>query len=216
MADLGQILAEGGAVVLPTETVYGLFAQALDESAVNRVYELKERPRDKAMNLNVSNLNEIKKFSKKLPFFLGKLYNRFMPGPLTIILQANDQVPHWINSGLSTVGFRVPDHPVTQGLIAQYGPLIGPSANVSGSASGTQFAQIMADFGGQVMGYADDDALTGQDSTILDLSGETARILRQGAITKADLLAAVPELIFEEEASCYELSEKQMSLDYVN
>lgn len=197
MGDLGQILASGGAVVLPTETVYGLFAQALDEEAVNRVYALKNRPRDKAVNLNVSNLEQIKKFSQNPPLFLEKVYNRFMPGPLTIILKANDRVPFWINSGLDTVGFRLPAHPVTAELIAQHGPLIGPSANLSGQESGVAFADIMAAFGGQVAGYADDEALTGQDSTILDLSGEVARILRQGAITQADLQAAVPELVFE-------------------
>lgn len=197
MVDLGQILASGGAVVLPTETVYGLFAQALDEEAVNRVYALKNRPRDKALNLNVSNLEQIKKFSQNPPLFLEKVYNRFMPGPLTIILKANDRVPFWINSGLDTVGFRLPAHPVTAELIAQHGPLIGPSANLSGQESGVAFADIMAAFGGQVEGYADDEALTGQDSTILDLSGEKARILRQGAITQADLQAAVPELVFE-------------------
>lgn len=197
MVDLGQILTSGGAVVLPTETVYGLFAQALDEDAVNRVYALKNRPRDKALNLNVSNIEQIKKFSQNPPIFLEKVYNRFMPGPLTIILKANNRVPFWINSGLDTVGFRLPAHPVTAALIAQHGPLIGPSANLSGQESGVAFADIMAAFGGQVAGYADDEALTGQDSTILDLSGEKARILRQGAITQADLQAAVPELVFE-------------------
>ncbi|MGT2895540.1 L-threonylcarbamoyladenylate synthase [Streptococcus entericus] len=199
MADLGQVLESGGAVVLPTETVYGLFAKALDEEAVDQVYALKQRPRDKALNLNVSNPNDIRKFSQNQPVFLEKLYNEFMPGPLTIILEANDRVPHWVNSGLGTVGFRVPNHPVTLDMIAQHGPLIGPSANRSGQASGVSFEHIMAEFEGQVTGYADDAALTGQDSTILDLSGDRATILRQGAITKAQLLEVVPELNFEED-----------------
>ncbi|MFA9494208.1 L-threonylcarbamoyladenylate synthase [Streptococcus sp. E17BB] len=196
MADLGQVLENGGAVVLPTETVYGLFAKALDEEAVDQVYALKQRPRDKAFNLNVSNPNDIREFSQNQPIFLEKLYNEFMPGSLTIILEANDRVPHWVNSGLGTVGFRVPNHPVTLDMIAQYGPLIGPSANRSGQASGISFEDIMAEFDGQVTGYADDAALTGQDSTILDLSGDRATILRQGAITKAQLLEVVPELNF--------------------
>ncbi|MET3557324.1 L-threonylcarbamoyladenylate synthase [Streptococcus rupicaprae] len=198
-SELSSILALGGAVVLPTETVYGLFAKALDEQAVNQVYALKNRPLDKAMNLNVSSLDDILAYSQNQPNYLEKLYQSFFPGPLTIILQANDRVPAWINSGLQTVGFRLPAHSVTQDLISQHGPLIGPSANVSGSTSGTKFEQILADFDGQVTGYADDQALTGQDSTILDLSGDRTKILRQGAITKEDLLAVVPELRFEED-----------------
>ena len=195
--DLKEILANGGAVVLPTETVYGLFARALDEKAVDYVYELKNRPRDKAMNLNVASYEDILTYSKEQPDYLKKLYDVFLPGPLTIILKANSQVPKWINSGLTTVGFRLPNHPVTRELIQAEGPLIGPSANKSGMASGRYFDQIRAQFDFQVTGYQDDDALLGLDSTILDLSVIPARILRQGKITKDDLLAALPELTIE-------------------
>ena len=196
MDKIEKTLAAGGAVVLPTETVYGLFAQALNEEAVERVYELKRRPRDKALNLNVASLEEVYRFSKNQPSYLEKLYQAFLPGPLTIILQANDRVPAWINSGMATVGFRIPKHPVTLDLIRKYGPLIGPSANLSGKASGTSFQQIMLDFQEQVSGVEDDAALTGQDSTILDLSGEKARILRQGAITREDILTQVSDITF--------------------
>ena len=196
MDKIEKTLAAGGAVVLPTETVYGLFAQALNEEAVERVYELKRRPRDKALNLNVASLEEVYRFSKNQPSYLEKLYQAFLPGPLTIILQANDRVPAWISSGMETVGFRIPKHPVTLDLIRKYGPLIGPSANLSGKASGTSFQQIMMDFQEQVSGVEDDAALTGQDSTILDLSGEKARILRQGAITREDILAQVSDITF--------------------
>ena len=196
MDKIEKTLAAGGAVVLPTETVYGLFAQALNEEAVERVYELKRRPRDKALNLNVASLEEIYAFSKKQPTYLDQLYQAFLPGPLTIILQANDQVPTWINSGMDTVGFRIPKHLVTLDLIRKYGPLIGPSANLSGKVSGTSFQQIVMDFQEQVSGVEDDAALTGQDSTILDLSGEKAHILRQGAITREDILARVSGINF--------------------
>lgn len=194
---LREILADGGAVVLPTETVYGLFAKAMDERAVNHVYELKNRPRDKAMNLNVASYEDILAYSKEQPRYLKKLYDAFLPGPLTIILKSNDQVPKWINSGLATVGFRLPAHPVTRELIQAEGPLIGPSANKSGMASGRYFDHIREQFDFQVTGYQDDDALLGLDSTILDLSVTPARILRQGKITKDDLLAALPELTIE-------------------
>ena len=197
MANLKEILENGGAVILPTETVYGLFAQAMNEAAVEHVYQLKRRPKDKAMNLNVADLETILAFSKNQPSYLKTLYEAFLPAPLTIILQANDRVPAWINSGLSTIGFRIPNHPKTLELIQQTGPLIGPSANISGRESGKIFADIKTQFNNEVTGLADDAALTGVDSTILDLSGETARILRQGAITKAELLAVAPELSFE-------------------
>ncbi|HEL2387600.1 L-threonylcarbamoyladenylate synthase [Streptococcus suis] len=197
MDKLRTILENGGAVILPTETVYGLFAQALNEDAVNRVYQLKQRPRDKAMNLNVSNLNDIHFFSQNTPFFLEKLYNRFMPGPLTIILKANDNVPFWVNSGLDTVGFRVPNHVKTLQLISETGPLIGPSANISGNESGKKFSDIQAQFSVDLLGIEDDQALTGIDSTILDLSGQKARILRQGAISREEIQKAIPEIEFE-------------------
>ncbi|HEL1574008.1 TPA: threonylcarbamoyl-AMP synthase [Streptococcus suis] len=197
MDKLRTILENGGAVILPTETVYGLFAQALNEDAVNRVYQLKQRPRDKAMNLNVSNLNDIYFFSQNTPFFLEKLYNRFMPGPLTIILKANEKVPFWVNSGLDTVGFRLPNHEQTLRLISETGPLIGPSANISGNESGKKFSDIQAQFPVDLPGIEDDQALTGIDSTILDLSGQKARILRQGAISREEIQKAIPEIEFE-------------------
>ena len=198
MDKLRKILTSGGAVVLPTETVYGLFAQALNEEAVNSVYQLKQRPREKAMNLNVSNLPDINFFSQNTPFFLEKLYNRFMPGPLTIILKANDNVPFWVNSGLDTVGFRVPNHVKTLQLISETGPLIGPSANISGNESGKKFSDIQAQFSVDLPGIEDDQALTGIDSTILDLSGQKARILRQGAISRELIQKEIPEIEFED------------------
>lgn len=197
MCDLEKILETGGAVILPTETVYGLFAKALDEQAVEHVYALKRRPRDKAMNLNVGDFETILTYSKNQPPYLKKLYDQYLPGPLTIILKANDSVPAWINSGLSTIGFRLPNHPKTLELIKKTGPLIGPSANISGQESGKVFLQIQQQFSEMVSGFEDDNALTGLDSTILDLSGEKARILRQGAITKEELTRTLPELIFE-------------------
>jgi len=191
-------LKNGGAVVLPTETVYGFFAKALDEKAVDHVYQLKCRPRDKALNLNVASLEDILYFSKHRPSYLKKLVATFLPGPLTIILEANDKVPYWVNSGLPTVGFRMPSHPVTLDLIREFGPLIGPSANISGCKSGVNFKKIIEDFDREVLGLKDDGFLTGQDSTILDLTGKKVKILRQGSITQEDILAKIPEISFKE------------------
>ena len=198
MEKIKHELENGGAVVLPTETVYGLFAKALDEKAVDHVYQLKCRPRDKALNLNVASLDDILNFSKNQPTYLQQLVESFLPGPLTIILEANDRVPYWVNSELATVGFRMPSHPVTLDLIREFGPLIGPSANISGHASGISFKEILKDFDQEVLGIEDDSFLTGKDSTILDLTGKKVKILRQGFITQEDILAKIPEIPFEE------------------
>ena len=198
MEKIKQELEKGEAVVLPTETVYGLFAKALDEKAVDHVYQLKRRPRDKALNLNVASLADILNFSENQPPYLQQLVEKFLPGPLTIILKANDNVPDWVNSDLTTVGFRMPNHPVTLELIREFGPLIGPSANISGRASGISFQEILKDFDQEVLGLEDDVFLTGQDSTIIDLSGSKVKILRQGSITREDILAMIPEIPFEE------------------
>ena len=170
----------------------------MDEKAVDHVYQLKRRPRDKALNLNVASLDDILNFSKNQPPYLQKLCDSFLPGPLTIILEANDKVPYWVNSDLTTVGFRMPSHPITLELIRVFGPLIGPSANISGQASGASFKEILKDFGQEVLGIEDDAFLTGKDSTILDLTACKARILRQGSITREDILAKIPEIPFEE------------------
>ena len=191
-----SILEKGQALILPTETVYGLFAKAMEESAVDLVYALKERPRDKAMNLNVASYQDILAFSQDQPSYLKALYDAFLPGPLTIILKANEAVPSWINSGMDTVGFRLPDHPITRQLICATGPLIGPSANKSGHPSGIRFDQIKQQFDNSLDGIADDFAIKGLDSTILDLSGPRAKILRQGSITKDHIIAKVPDIKF--------------------
>ena len=198
MEKIKQELENGGAVVLPTETVYGLFAKALDKKAVDHVYQLKRRPRDKALNLNVSSLDDILNFSRNQPTYLQQLVESFLPGPLTVILEANDRVPYWVNSDLTTVGFRIPSHPVTLELIREFGPLIGPSANISGCKSGVNFKQILEDFDQEVLGLEDDNFLTGKDSTILDLTGKKVKILRQGSITQEDILAKLPEIPFDE------------------
>ena len=198
MEKIKEELEKGGAVVLPTETVYGLFAKALDKKAVDHVYQLKRRPRDKALNLNVASIDDILYFSKNQPAYLKNLVDAFLPGPLTIILEANDRVPYWVNSDLATVGFRMPSHPVTLDLSREFGPLIGPSANISGHASGVSFKEILKDFDQEVLGLEDDSFLTGKDSTILDLTGKKVKIIRQGSITQEDILAKLPEIPFEE------------------
>ncbi|WP_057490848.1 L-threonylcarbamoyladenylate synthase [Streptococcus orisasini] len=196
MDKIEEALLAGQSVILPTETVYGLFARALDAKAVANVYALKKRPPEKAMNLNVASLEDILAFSKEVPAYLPELYQAFLPGPLTIILKANERVPAWVNSGLPTVGFRVPSHPLTLAYIKKAGSLIGPSANLSGHGSGLDYASVQASFGHQLLGVQDDEAIGKVDSTILDISGPTAKILRQGNITQADIEARVNAIKF--------------------
>ncbi|WP_373760939.1 L-threonylcarbamoyladenylate synthase [Streptococcus ferus] len=195
MDKLAHALGQGQAVILPTETVYGLFAKALDKKAVEAVYQLKHRPQEKAMNLNVASLQDILRFSKNPPTYLADLVDAFLPGPLTLILQANDQVPLWINSGKNTVGFRIPNHAKTLDYIKRFGPLIGPSANISGQKSGQYFHQIKNYFP-EIPGIEDDMAIQGVDSTILDISGDRAKILRQGIVTKEQILDKIKEIRF--------------------
>ena len=186
MANLEEILQTGGAVILPTETVYGLFAQAMNEEAVEHVYRLKCRPKDKAMNLNVADYETILAFSKNQPTYLKKLYDAFLPGPLTIILQANDRVPAWINSGLSTIGFRIPKHPQTLALIKETGPLIGPSANISGQETLLNDQEVYKQFKGKIKMIVKGECKSTLASTVIKVD-EDVTILRQGCIQEEEI-----------------------------
>lgn len=180
--------------ILPTETVYGLFANALDEKAVKKLYAVKGRPTEKALNMNVASYADILKYSKHQPVYLEKLVGTFLPGPLTIILEASNAVPEWIHIGKTTVGFRMPSIKITQKVIEKVGVLVGPSANLTGDPS----PQFFADLSPQILENAQvaiqDDSIYGLDTTIIDLTGKTPRLLRQGAITREQLLREVPEL----------------------
>lgn len=187
-------LKAGELAVLPTETVYGIFADATNEAAVQKLYAVKGRPVEKALNMNVADYDTILKYSVHQPAYLEKLVQTFLPGPLTIILEASPEVPEWIHVGKTTVGFRMPSIPATQEVIKALGVLVGPSANLTGSPS----PRFYDDLTSAILDKADvalqDDSVYGLDTTILDLSGEMPKILRQGAITAQELLDAVPEL----------------------
>lgn len=187
-------LRTGGLVILPTETVYGLFADAMNEQAVQKLYSVKGRPTEKALNLNVSDFETILKFSKNQPPYLQKLVGKFLPGPLTIILEANEKVPEWIHISKSTVGFRMPAITITQKIIEKVGVLVGPSANLTGKPSPRFFNDLTSEILDAASAVIQDDSIYGLDTTILDLSKEP-KILRQGAITKEKLLAVAPELL---------------------
>lgn len=187
-------LKAGELAVLPTETVYGIFADATNEAAVQKLYAVKGRPVEKALNMNVADYDTILKYSVHQPAYLEKLVQTFLPGPLTIILEASPEVPKWIHVGKTTVGFRMPSIPATQEVIKALGVLVGPSANLTGSPSPRFYDDLTSAILDKAAVALQDDSVYGLDTTILDLSGEMPKILRQGAITAQELLDAVPEL----------------------
>ncbi len=187
-------IKSGNLAILPTETVYGIFADATNRAAVEKLYAVKGRPTEKALNLNVATLSQILKFSKHQPAYLEKLVKTFLPGPLTIILEASNEVPEWIHIGKTTVGFRIPQIVSTLEIIRKVGVLVGPSANLTGDASPRFFADLTSEILENAAVVIQDDSIYGLDTTILDLTTAVPKILRQGAITRDQLLNAIPEL----------------------
>lgn len=187
-------LKNGELVILPTETVYGIFADATNQDAVEKLYAAKGRPTEKALNLNVSDFETILKFSKNQPTYLKKMVQSFLPGPLTIILEASDLVPEWIHIGKTTVGFRMPSITSTQSVIKEIGVLVGPSANLTGEASPVLFENLSSEILSKASLALQDDSDYGLDTTILDLTLSPARILRNGAVKKEEILEKVPEI----------------------
>ncbi|MDR0199691.1 MAG: threonylcarbamoyl-AMP synthase [Streptococcaceae bacterium] len=192
-------LKSGELIVLPTETVYGLFADATNQAAVEKLYAVKGRPTEKALNLNIADPVLIHTYARDFPDFLDKLVEKFLPGPLTIILKASDQVPEWVHVGKDTIGFRMPRISETQEIIQQVGVLVGPSANLTGDPSPVYFKDLQPEILREAVVALQDDSIQGLDTTILDLSTYPqtgAKILRQGAVTKAALQEVVPDLKF--------------------
>lgn len=188
------LLQAGQLVALPTETVYGLFGLALDDTVVEKVYQVKNRQHDHALNLNISSFEQMKYFSQNQPKYLEKLYNKFMPGSLTIILEANEKVPSLVNNGMNTVGFRVPANQTTLAILRQTGPLVGPSANLTGNPSPKTAQDVLTDLDGQIAAVVKaDESISGIDSTIVDLTGKTPIILRQGALTLREIIEEIKD-----------------------
>ena len=188
------IIRQGGLVAFPTETVYGLGADALNPEAVGRIYEAKGRPSDNPMIVHISRASEIGQLTPFITQDMIKLIDHFWPGPLTLVVKKKDIVPLRTTGGLDTVAVRMPDHPVALDLIRLAGvPIAAPSANLSGKPSPTKAAHVKDDLMGKVdailMGG---DCRVGIESTVLDLTGEIPMILRPGIVT-ADSIEAVLE-----------------------
>lgn len=191
-----RLLREGKTVIIPTETVYGLAADALCPEAVAKIFAAKGRPQDNPLILHIDRLETLPELVTGLPEAALLLAERFWPGPLTMVLPKSDRVPYLTSGGLETVGVRMPAHPVARAIIARAGvPLAAPSANRSGSPSPTTAAHCIADMLGRVDAIVESgDCLVGVESTVVSLTGETPRLLRPGAITPEQLRQALGSL----------------------
>ncbi len=186
-----RILKDGGLVVFPTETVYGLGANAYDENAVANIFKAKGRPQDNPLIVHISSLDQVGDIAVDVPDEFYKLAERFMPGPLTVILKKSDKIPYVVTAGGDTVGVRMPDNAYTRQLIAKSFPLAAPSANRSKHISPTTAQHVYEDLNGEVDLILDDGACqVGIESTVLDLTVDVPTILRPGAVT-ADMLLDV-------------------------
>ena len=183
-----QIINEGGLVVFPTETVYGLGANAFDQNAVAKIFKAKGRPGDNPLIVHISSLEQVKDIAVDIPDKFYELAERFMPGPLTIILKKSDKIPYVVTAGGDTVGIRMPKNEWARALIANSKPLAAPSANRSKHISPTTAQHVYEDLNGEVELILDDGPCeVGIESTVLDLTVDVPTILRPGAVT-ADML----------------------------
>ena len=186
VAEAAKVLQEGGLVAFPTETVYGLGGNGLDQEACKKIYSAKGRPSDNPLILHISQISELRPIVREIPPGAQKLMDAFWPGPLTMIFPKSDIVPLTTTGGLDTVAVRFPSHPVAIAIIRATGlPIAGPSANSSGKPSPTRASHVEFDLSGKIDMIVDGGAAEwGLESTIVDVSGETPVILRPGAITK--------------------------------
>jgi len=194
-----NILMNGGLVAVPTETVYGLGANGLDEQAVASIFEVKGRPQDNPLILHIAGAEQIEQFAHGVPQAAYTLAEKFWPGPLTMILPAKRIVPKRTTGGLDTVGLRCPDCDITREIIRLAGvPVAAPSANISGKPSTTTAEHVRHDHDGRIEAIVDGGPCrVGVESTIVDLTEERPRLLRPGGITPEQLLEVLGDLVVD-------------------
>lgn len=194
-----ELLKEGKTVIFPTETVYGLGANALDENAVKKIYEAKGRPSDNPLIVHIYDREEVRDLAKDISNKAEIVMDKFWPGPITIILNKKDIVPNMTSGGLDTVAIRMPSHKIARELIKQSGlPIAAPSANISGRPSPTKGNHVKEEMDGRVSGIVlGGNCDFGLESTVLDLTGEVPMILRPGSITKEDLEEVLGEVLVD-------------------
>ena len=193
-----EILRNGGLVGIPTETVYGLAANALDGNAVAKIFKAKGRPADNPLIVHISDFSDIERFNlvEQVPDTAKKLAEAFWPGPLTIIMKRTDAVPKEVSAGLDTVAIRFPSHKTAQAIISQAGvPLAAPSANLSGSPSPTTALHVMSDLNGKIDAVVDGGMSdVGLESTVITLAESVPRVLRPGGVTIEQLREVLGEV----------------------
>lgn len=194
-----DLIKKGELVAIPTETVYGLGANGLDEEAVAKIFIAKGRPQDNPLILHVADGKDMEQFCKDIPKSAYRLAEKFWPGPLTIVLPAKDIVPKRTTGGLSTVAIRCPDNAVTRAIIRLSGcPIAAPSANISGKPSTTTAAHVLHDHDGKIAAVVDGGPCrVGVESTIVDLTEDHPRLLRPGGITPEQLMEVLGDLVVD-------------------
>ncbi len=194
-----ELLKQGKTVIFPTETVYGLGANALDENAVKKIYEAKGRPSDNPLIVHIYDKKEVYNLAKDINEKAETVMKHFWPGPITIILNKNDIVPYVTSGGLKTVAIRMPSHLIAREIIKQAKvPVAAPSANISGRPSPTKEEHVYEEMNKRVSGIVlGGDCNFGLESTVLDMTTEIPMILRPGSITKEDLEKVIGEVLID-------------------
>ena len=181
-----QVLQNGGLVAMPTETVYGLAANALDPDAVSKIFAAKGRPSDNPLIVHIASMEQLPPLVRTISPTAKKLMDAFWPGPLTLVFPASDVIPPIVSAGLTTVAVRFPSHPIAQKLILSSGlVLAAPSANTSGKPSPTTAQRVLEDLDGKIEVIIDGGQVeVGLESTVIDVTGDIPIILRPGKITQ--------------------------------
>ena len=194
------ILKRGGLVAFPTDTVYGLGAWSNLREAVERIYQVKERPRNMPLPLLLADTSQINEVAYPVPQIAWLLVRNFLPGALTIVLPKSKSVPDIITAGGITIAIRVPAHPVPVALAQGLGaPIVGTSANLSGKPSSLTADEVYSQFGDKIDFVIDGGrCLGGQESTIVDVTGEVPVVLREGAISREKLKRVCDSIMFKE------------------
>lgn len=207
-----KIIKDGGLVAFPTETVYGLGADATDAGAASKIYAAKGRPSDNPLIIHVASPEDAEAYAYTSPLYY-RLAKAFMPGPLTVIMPKRDTIPSAVTGGLDSVAVRCPSHTVARALIAAAGvPIAAPSANISGSPSPTRADHVIKDMSGKIEAIIDGgECEIGLESTIVKIDGNKAILLRPGAIT-ADALECVCEQVEISSAVTEALKENERPL----
>jgi L-threonylcarbamoyladenylate synthase len=188
-----RLLRAGEVVAFPTETVYGLGADAFNAAAVGRVFEAKGRPADNPLIVHVATPEDLERCAA-INDRARLLMTQLMPGPLTLVLPARSAIPSIVRAGLPTVAVRMPDHPVALALIRVAGPLVAPSANTSGRPSPTTAQHVLDDLDGRIAAVLDGGPCHfGLESTVLDVTGEVPAILREGSLPAESIAAVLGE-----------------------